>query len=668
MANLPSNTFKFNYNAKDYNSTTHTFPKTSGQLFNNDLVLSGSSFPVVYEDYLEFTSNTNACKGFYSDSFDRTDTTTGRSLTFIYKTADWGAGGGNLFANRYNHYNYMVRPTVFHTIDGSFLRLSPTTNPQICVIRVSSNGYSERKFVDSNGITINSVTSSTIDYGSAAGGFGFFAGYADRNTELFKGKFYWMYCSFETLTDEEVLQVIKYNEGIDFELSTSALTFTSEASSSTVTVSSSENPWTATTQDDWITLSQSTGNTGETTITVSVSSSIFSDRTGTVSFTDGEETIYLTVNQKKNTSVRLRNIYLENNRIDKMYCNGDLIYQSLIKPVFILSTNELEIETGQTGTFTITANDRWTITAPEWLTVSQNSGYGNATITVTMGSVESAGTIDVTCYNKTKSISVESQKDYSKEYLTFRVSSAGTINWIQTGSTSKTIQYSKNNGSWTSITSSTAGTSFNVVAGDVVRFKGSNTQYASSTSRYACFYNSTARFSIEGNIMSLISGDNFANSKSISAQYTFYMLFRGRSGMGATSAENLILPATTLAQHCYRDMFYECYLLTTPPKILPATTLQNYCYSDMFAGCRVLEKGPDLPAPTLVSNCYYGMFRVCPKLNYIKCLATSISATSCTSNWTNGVYGIGTFVKATSMTGWPTGTNGIPSGWTVIEE
>lgn len=318
MANLPSNTFMFNYNAKDYNSTTHTFPKTTGQLFNNDLVLTGSSFPVVYEDYLDFTSNTNAWKGFYPDSsFDRTDTTTGRSLTFIYKTSGFTANDRNLFANRYNSYNYMIRGTMFHTLQSGFLSLAPPTNPQICVIRVSSNGYSERKFVDSEGITINSVTSSTIDYGGEAGGFGFFSGFGNQNSELFKGKFYWMYCSFETLTDEEVLQVIKYNENSSvFELSTDALTFSYESSSSIITVTSSDNPWTATTQDSWITINPNTGDTGETNVTVTVSSNYFTDRTGTVSFTDGKETLQLTVTQK--------------NRVDyipfkKLFINGDRI-------------------------------------------------------------------------------------------------------------------------------------------------------------------------------------------------------------------------------------------------------------------------------------------------------------------------------------------------------
>ena len=49
-------------------------------------------------------------------------------------------------------------------------------------------------------------------------------------------------------------------------------------------------------------------------------------------------------------------------------------------------------------------------------------------------------------------------------------------------------------------------------------------------------------------------------------------------------------------------------------------------------------------------------------------LATNISATGCLSNWVNGVASTGTFVKNPSMTSLPTGTSGIPSGWTVVDD
>ena len=111
-------------------------------------------------------------------------------------------------------------------------------------------------------------------------------------------------------------------------------------------------------------------------------------------------------------------------------------------------------------------------------------------------------------------------------------------------------------------------------------------------------------------------------------------------------------------------MFAGCTSLTSAPA-LPATTLYGSCYTGMFAGCTSLTSAPALPATTLEDDCYSYMFQGCTKLNYIKCLATDISATNCTSNWVKGVASTGTFVKAADMTGWTTGSLGIPEGWTI---
>ena len=85
----------------------------------------------------------------------------------------------------------------------------------------------------------------------------------------------------------------------------------------------------------------------------------------------------------------------------------------------------------------------------------------------------------------------------------------------------------------------------------------------------------------------------------------------------------------------------------------------------MFYGCSSLTTAPELPAKFLYSGCYEYMFYNCTNLNYIKCLAISISASNCTTNWVNGVASSGTFTKAASMSDWTTGSDGIPEGWTV---
>ena len=59
------------------------------------------------------------------------------------------------------------------------------------------------------------------------------------------------------------------------------------------------------------------------------------------------------------------------------------------------------------------------------------------------------------------------------------------------------------------------------------------------------------------------------------------------------------------------------------------------------------------------------MFYGCSKLNYIKALFTTTPSNSYTGSWVSGVASSGTFVKNKNATWNVTGSNGIPSGWTV---
>ena len=258
--------------------------------------------------------------------------------------------------------------------------------------------------------------------------------------------------------------------------------------------------------------------------------------------------------------------------------------------------------------------------------------------------------------------------DYTKLPLTFNIVSAGTINWTASNSSvTRTIEYKVNGGKWKSITSNTGETTptFNVVEGDIIQFRGNNSQYSSGNSNYNSFSGSTALFKVEGNIMSLIYGDSFQNNLTISSDFAFVGLFRYCTNL--VSAANLLLPAATLTRMCYQYMFAGCTSLTTAPE-LPATTLAPRCYTLMFRNCSSLTTASELPATTLAESCYYQMFNGCTSLNYIKCLATDISANRCTNNWVYGVASTGTFVKAAGMASWTTGNSGIPTGWTVLDE
>ena len=120
-----------------------------------------------------------------------------------------------------------------------------------------------------------------------------------------------------------------------------------------------------------------------------------------------------------------------------------------------------------------------------------------------------------------------------------------------------------------------------------------------------------------------------------------------------------VMPTSTCTQ-----MFYGCTALTQAPE-LPATTLSDYCYYYMFYNCKSLTAAPELPATTLAKYCYTYMFMNCTSLNYAKCLATDISATSCTYWWMANVQTSGTFIKNSNMSSWTRDYDGIPTNWTV---
>ncbi len=249
--------------------------------------------------------------------------------------------------------------------------------------------------------------------------------------------------------------------------------------------------------------------------------------------------------------------------------------------------------------------------------------------------------------------------NYSLDYLTFEILNSGTIGWRAASSTTKTIQYSLNNGAWTSI-DSTDNLTISVSQGDKVRFKGTNNNYANSNTDYSGFGNiGTAPFNVSGNIMSLVYGDNFVGQTELPAQNTFWCLF---DGSNVVSAEHLVLPATAMTNNCYRALFANCSLLSVAPK-LPATNLYNNCYRAMFTHDISLTRAPELPATTVKSESYNSMFNTCNSLTYIKCLATNRQSNSCTG-WVTGVAAAGTFIKDVNAS-WSVGGDGIPTGWVI---
>ena len=193
--------------------------------------------------------------------------------------------------------------------------------------------------------------------------------------------------------------------------------------------------------------------------------------------------------------------------------------------------------------------------------------------------------------------------DYSKDYFTFYALEDGTFKF-----SGNSINYSLDSGqTWVSLASNTNTPTVN--AGNRIMWKASGLTPLSY--KGIGRFSSTAKFDAEGNIMSIVSGDNFVNAVTVSNLQFFYLFGACRN---LISAENLLLPATTLAQNCYYGMFRNCEGMKNAPKSLPATTLADGCYYEMFAGCTSLRTAPELPATILYYRCYYSMFSGCTLL------------------------------------------------------
>ena len=251
----------------------------------------------------------------------------------------------------------------------------------------------------------------------------------------------------------------------------------------------------------------------------------------------------------------------------------------------------------------------------------------------------------------------EELKDLDKSTpLTFVASEDGIITVTFNGGIilANDIHYIINRGAEQTIAKNTQGTyNITVRKGDIVQLYSINTSLGVSAVAAArgmtravddgakyINIRPSMKTEIYGNVMSLLKGkDNLESATTIEANNAFYGLFAG--------AEKLVNNTERLL-------------------VLPATTLTEGCYQDMFNGCKGIEKAPELPAPTLEKNCYQEMFYDCAKLNHVKCLATDIKAENSTKDWL-GKAGTEATSKPVleSVVDMKAGSDdGVPEAWT----
>lgn len=273
------------------------------------------------------------------------------------------------------------------------------------------------------------------------------------------------------------------------------------------------------------------------------------------------------------------------------------------------------------------------------------------------------------------------------------------------------IEYSLDKVTWTALPKATATPT--VRSGEKIYFRASG--ITPSNTGMGTF-STTGKCNVGGNIMSMQDGANFLNSVAISGNARFCNLFKDAANI--QDASKLVLPAGSLTESCYMNMFRnctglvrgpivlpalsvikQCYCqmfdgctnLVSGPKMLPATDMAFACYANMYRNCASLKNAPAIKATQLYSNCFAAMFSGClsleeapvlyaqrleyqscqsmfwgcSNLTYIKAMFIDMPSSDSNSNWVNGVAATGTFVKNAAAKWNVTGVDGIPEGWTV---
>lgn len=146
--------------------------------------------------------------------------------------------------------------------------------------------------------------------------------------------------------------------------------------------------------------------------------------------------------------------------------------------------------------------------------------------------------------------------------------------------------------------------------GNVIYMRGlNNTKITGNLGNYGWELWAVTTVECIGNIENLLDYETVREGNHPTmADYCYYYMFD--SCFYLISAPEL--PATTLSNYCYSNMF--SYTSLAIPPALPAVVLTQNCYQYMFNGCSSLTTLPQLPATTLSHRCYYYMFYNCPKI------------------------------------------------------
>ncbi|WP_172409860.1 fimbrillin family protein [Prevotella sp. P2-180] len=251
------------------------------------------------------------------------------------------------------------------------------------------------------------------------------------------------------------------------------------------------------------------------------------------------------------------------------------------------------------------------------------------TLDLTLGKDElTLNTISVSSWNEKTVTGLNAEHI---PYVTFTAESEQTFtfsisaNFATALGENEYFEYSVGGGEWTQFKTTVDNIKFGGTLGSL-RLRGKSSKGTALNSGSGCsrikFTTANSPVDCTGDIRTLIDYENYADVSTADAK--FCSLFYQNTELRTAPK----LPATTLANYCYREMFTYCTALTTAPE-LPAKTLAEYCYCLMFSGCTALTTAPALPAKSLAKSCYFQMFNGCTALTMAPTLPAETLAFGC---------------------------------------
>lgn len=401
-----------------------------------------------------------------------------------------------------------------------------------------------------------------------------------------------------------------------FVITPSELTYGYEPDSQQITITANTD-YDITTNVPWIHISQNSGESGVTVITVTVDrNTVETGRNGIIRI--GDETVQ--------------------------------VYQSKFVPYLNVDPPSIVFyKEGGISYITITANTRYNISASvPWITLSQNYvESGVTTIAVTSSQYDTGKKRNGTITVGNNPVEVVQYSSSVSDYLTMDILEDGYVKiwgYIQNPTP---YEYSLNGGDW--ITAS--GQSFEVKAGDKVRIKGTMggrcnpidcedcppeclPPYSSDTEQHLILndpldlYGTYVRYNLYGNVLSLKYGDAFTGTTGsdddIEIAYSFY-------GTNVLDASGLLLPekrfcaAYAFAYSHITDlpeipsvagdlkyMFANSWIENADIKLAPSN--QDYLYYGMFKDCIYLIGNPEIDINNVMPSGCTEMFMGCRNL------------------------------------------------------